>query len=299
MAQAVTSFSLGELAATREHAEKAVALYDPGRHAGHTHVYGQDPRAASLAFAAVALWLLGYPNQAAECSRLAVARGAELGHPTTHALALYFSTMFRQYCRDAPAVQKSAEATSAIALEHGLSLWRANGQIMGGWALVEQGAWNTGVAQIRQGLMEWVETGAETHRTYFLGLLAEALAKGGQFEEALGVVAQALAMMQGTGTVFYAAELHRLQGEFLLQQEATPAARREAEACFRRAMNVAQQQQAKSLELRAAMSLSRLFHKQDRAREARTMLAETFGWFTEGFDTRDLQEAKALLEAMA
>jgi predicted ATPase len=152
---------------------------------------------------------------------------------------------------------------------------------------------------LRQGLTDWAATGAETHRTYFLGLLAEALGRGGQIEEGLGVLTEALALTRGTGTVFHEAELHRLQGEFLLQREASEGACREAEACFHRALTVARRQQAKSLELRAAMSLGRLYRQQGRLAEARPLLAETYSWFTEGFDTRDLQEAKALLEALA
>jgi predicted ATPase len=295
MALAVTSFSLGDLAATREHAEQGVALYDPGRHGSHAHLYGQDPKVACLAFGAVSLWLLGYPDQAIVHSREAVTLGGELGHPTTRALALYFATMLRQYCREVPAVQESAEATTVIGTEHGLSLWIANGLVMRGWALAEQGACGSGVAMLRQGLTDWAATGAETHRTYFLGLLAEALARAGQIEEGLGVLVDALALMQGSGTVFHGAELHRLRGEFLLRRGAAEGACREAEDCFRRALAIARRQQAKSLELRAAMSLTRLFQRQGRQAEARPLLAEAYGWFTEGFETADLQEAKALL----
>jgi predicted ATPase len=296
MALAITSFSLGELAATREHTEQGVTLYDPSRHGSHTHLYGQDPKVVCLAFGAVALWLLGYPDQAAARSHRAVALGGQLGHPTTYALALYFAAMLLQYCRQAPAVQQCAAATTAIAIEHGLSLWRANGLIMGGWALVEQGAWASGIAQLRRAVTDWVATGAETHRTYFLGLLAESLAKAGQIEEGLGVLTEALSLMHGTGTLFHAAELHRLRGELLLRQEPAEIRCHEAEACFRRALTVARRQRAKSLELRAAMSLSRLYRQQGRPAQARPLLAEAYGWFREGFDTPDLKEAKALLQ---
>jgi predicted ATPase len=152
---------------------------------------------------------------------------------------------------------------------------------------------------LRQGLTDWVATGAETHRTYFLGLLAEALGKGGSIEEGLDVLAEALTMMHGTGTVFHGAELHRLRGEFLLQRERTDSAYREAEDCFLQALAVARKQQAKSLELRAAMSLARLYQKQNRQADARPLLSECYEWFTEGFDTPDLQEAKALMEQLA
>jgi predicted ATPase len=294
-ALAVTSLSLGDPAATRKHTEQGAALYNPRQHGSHINLYGQDPKVASLAFGAVALWLLGYPDQAALRSREAVALGGELGHPSSHALALYFATMVRQYCREAPAVQEGAEATRAIAIEHGLSLWLANSLVMRGWALAEQGACASGVAMLRQGMADWAATGAETHRTYYLGLLAEALGRGGQIEEGLGVLAEALAMMDSTGTVFHGAELHRLRGELLLRLEADESRCGEAEGCFRRALALARGQQAKALELRAAMSLTRLYQQQDRQAEARPLLAECYDWFTEGFDTPDLREAEALL----
>jgi predicted ATPase len=297
-ALAVTSLCLGDPAATREHMEQGVALYDPKRHQGHTFRYGQDPGVACRAFGAVALWLLGYPDQAERHSREAVALGGKLGQPSTLALALHFAAMLRQYRREVPAVRESAEATTAIATEHGLSFWRACGQVMRGWALAGQGASASGIAQLREGLTAWKAAGSETYRTYFLALLAEALGKEGRIEEGLGVLAEALAQMHGTGEGFHGAELHRLQGEFLLQREAAEGTCREAEACFRRALTIARRQQAKSLELRAAMSLTRLYQKQDRQAEARPMLTECYDWFTEGFDTRDLQEAKALLEAL-
>jgi adenylate cyclase len=295
MALAVASFSLGQLNVTREHAAQAIAIYDPALHGNHTHIYGQDPCVACLAFSSTALWLLGYPAQAVEHSRRAVALGGELGHPTSHALALYFATMLRQFLRDVPAVQERSGETMAIALEHGLSLWRANALLMGGWALAEQNAWTIGIAQMRHGFTDWLATGAETHRTYFLGLLAEALARGEQFEEALRVLNEAQALMQDSGTLFYGAELLRLYGEYLLRLKSVESAGSEAEGCFHKALAMARQQQAKLLELRAAMSLARLYQKRNRQAEVRPLLTDCYQWFTEGFDTPDLQEAKALL----
>jgi predicted ATPase len=246
----------------------------------------------------VALWLLGYPDQAERHSRAAVGLAREISQPTTLALALHFAAMLRQYRREVPAVRGSAEATTAVATEHGLSFWRACGQVMVGWALAEQGACAGGIAQLRQGLTAGKAAGSETYRTYFIALLAEALGKVGRIEEGLEALAEALAQMDATGEGFHGAELHRLQGEFLLRREAAEVTGREAEACFRRALTIARRQQAKSLELRAAMSLTRLYQKQGRPAEARPLLAQTFGWFTEGFDTPDLQEGKVLLEAL-
>ena len=295
LALAITSLCLGDPAATREHMEQGVALYDPKRHSSHTYLYGQDPRVGSLAFGAVALWLLGYPDQAVHRSREAVALARESGQPSSLALALHFAAMLRQYRREGPAVQECAEGTAAIATEHRLSFWLANGLVMRGWALAEQGAWACGIAQLRQGLTAWVATNGEAHRTYYLALLADALGRGGQIEEGLSVLAEALALTNSTGEGYHRAELHRLQGEFLLRQQSAEVACREAEACFRRALTIARGQQARSLELRAAMSLTRVCQKQDRQAEARPILAECYDWFTEGFDTPDLREANELL----
>jgi predicted ATPase len=295
----VTSLCLGDPVATREHMEQGVVLYDARRHSSHTYRYGLDAGVACQAFGAVAVWLLGYPDQAVERSRAAVALGGELGQPSSLALARYFACLLRQYRREGPAVRESAEATLAIASEHGFSFWLAAARIMRGWALAQEGEFASGIARLRQGMTDWGATGGQTYRTYHLGLLAEALGKQGRFAEAVGVLAEALTLMDGTGERFHGAELHRLRGEYLLRQQGTEGARREAEACFRQALDIARGQQAKSLELRAAMSLARLHQQQGRATEARLMLAECYDWFTEGFDTADLQEARALLEQVS
>jgi predicted ATPase len=295
LALAVTSLSLGDPAATREHMEQAVALYDHKRHSSHTLLYGRDPGVACRAFGAVALWLLGYPDQAVKCSHEAVAIGRELRQPSTLVLALHFAAVLRLYRREGPAVKENAEAAMAIATEHGFSFWLANTQIMRGWALIQNGESASGIAQLRQGLNALTAAGGAKSLTYFFALMAEALGKLGQTEEALAMLSEAI--MHDTGERFHWAELHRLRGEYLLRQETADVACRQAEACFRQAIAIARQQQAKSLELRAAMSLTRLYRQQDRQAEARPMLAECYDWFTEGFDTRDLQEAKALLEA--
>jgi serine/threonine protein kinase/predicted ATPase len=298
-ALAVTSLCSGEPVATREHMEQGIALYNPERHEGHTFLYGQDPGVACLAFGSVALWLLGYPDQAVERSRQAIALGRELGQPSTLALALHFAAMLWQHCGEAAAVRESAEAATAIATEHGLSFWLAGGLVMRGWALAEQGARADGIAQMRQGLSAWVATGSQTYRTYFLGLLAEALGRDAQIRQGLSVLAEASALMHTTGEGLHGAELHRLKGEFLLRQSTTELSLREAEACFHEAIAIARQQQAKSLELRALMSLTRLYQRQNCHAEARPLLAECYEWFTEGFDTPDLREAKSLLEQVS
>lgn len=297
LALAVTSLSLGDPAATREHMEQAVALYDPKRHSRHTFLFGRDPGVACRAFGAVALWLLGYPDQAVECSREAVAMGRELGQPSTLVLALHFGAILRFYRREGAAAQEIAEATIAIATEHGFSFWLANGLIMRGWALAEQGTCANGIAQMRQGLNALTAIGGEKARTYFLALLAEALGMDGQIEEAMAVLPEA--GIHAKGERFHWPELHRLRGEFLLRQKGTEVACRKAEACFHQALDVARAQQAKSLELRAAMSLARLCQRRGRAAEARQTLAACYDWFREGFETPDLRDARALLQVLA
>jgi len=173
-----------------------------------------------------------------------------------------------------------------------------------GWALAEQGQEEEGIAQIRQGLASLRATGAETATSYFLALLAEAYRKGGQAEDELNALTEALTVVDKTGERFYEAELYRLRGQLTLQRGKLQDSRSheaevEVEACFQKAIAIARTQQAKSLELRATMSLARLWQREGKKAEAHEMLAAIYGWFTEGFDTKDLQEAQTLLEKLA
>jgi predicted ATPase len=182
---------------------------------------------------------------------------------------------------------------------------RALGPIMRGWAIAVQEHSSEGLVQIRQGLDTYRSTGAEFQRPHFLSMLAEASGLLGQPEGGLAALEEALTLMEKTGERYYEAELYRQRGELLLLREAKshPAQgsqdQHEAEACFQHALDVSRQQQAKSLELRAAMSLAHLWQRQGKRAEARELLAPIYDWFTEGFDTADLQEAKTLLEELA
>jgi predicted ATPase len=291
-ALAVTSLCLGDLAASRDHMERGTALYDPERHRGHTFLYGQDPGVACLAIGAVALWLLGYPAQAVRRSRQAIELARELSQPNSLALALHFAAMLHQYRREAAVAREMAEAALAIATEQGFSFWSAGGTVLRGWALAAQG--QGGTAQLRQGLDAWRATGSDTYRTYYLALLAEALHKEGRTEEALAVLAEAQSLVRTTEEHFQEAELCRLEGEFLLASADGGG----VETCFRRALAVARRQSARSLELRAAVSLGRLCRQHGRLDEARPLLAEAYGWFSEGLETPDLREAKAQLDGI-
>jgi class 3 adenylate cyclase/predicted ATPase len=316
----MTLFMLGEFALARRHFEQGIALYDPRKRHSRAVL---DPGVGGLSYTALALWPLGYPDQALKRSHEAIALAQELAHPFSLAVALDFAACLYQFRQEGPAARERAEALLALSSEQGFALWLAHGTVLRGWALVEQGRGEEGLAEIRQGLDAYRVTGSEMYRPYYLALLAEAYGKVGQVEEGLRVLAEALAMVDKIGGYFfYGAELYRLKGELTLQSQAsfkqvpdksqasqeksehpntqhpTPSTQSEAEACFLKAIEIARKQQAKSWELRAVMSLSRLWHSRGKKDAARKMLAEIYSWFTEGFDTKDLQEAKALLEEL-
>jgi len=241
--------------------------------------------------------MLGYPDQALQGIYEVLDLAQELAHPFSLAMALVYAALLHQFRREVQAVQERAEALMTLSTEQGFPVWLAMGTVLRGWALMAQGEEAEGIAQMRQGLAAHQATGSELIRPYYLSLLAEAYGKVGQPEEGLTVLVEALATVDNTGERFWEAALHRRKGELLLIQQGQKVG--EAEECFRKALDIARRQQAKSFELRAAMSLSRLWQHQGKQDEARQMLAEIYGWFTEGFDTADLKEAKILLEELA
>ena len=213
------------------------------------------------------------------------------------AIALARTGMLHQVRREEQAAQEQAEALVTLSHEQGFSYWALVGMVHHGWALAEQGQGETGLAQMREGLAALRSTGTELYLPYMLALLAEAAGKTGNVEEGLRAVAEAKSIMDRTGERQNAAELNRLQGDLLLLFHQQSRVRREAEseACFCKALDIARQQQAKSWELRAATRLARLWQQQGKTIEARELLTSIYDWFTEGFDTLDLKEAKALL----
>jgi predicted ATPase len=292
-----TSFLTGEWAAARAHLEPGIALYDPQQHHAHALLYGgHDPGVCCLCHATLCLWMLGYPDQALRRSHEGLALARALSHPTTLAHAQILIGMFHQYRRERAETQDLAEALVGLSTEHGLPTYLAGGSVLRGWALTEGGRAEEGIAEIRQGLAAKASS-AVYFRYYFRVLLAEACCKAGKPEEGLAEVAEALRAVEETGMGFYEPEMRRVQGELLLAR--APANPADAEACFRQAIDIARRQSARSLELRAVLSLSRLYHQQGKEEEARPMLGEIYGWFTEGFDTVDLQESKALLEVIS
>jgi TOMM system kinase/cyclase fusion protein len=299
-------FFVGECESARAHFEHVMALYDPQQHRSHAALYGQDPGACSLSLMSWAQWLLGYPDQALKGSRAALTLAHELAHPYSLIFALSYAGFTHQFLQERQAVQEQAEAIIALSIEQGFTYWLGIGMILRGWALVEQGQGEEGIAQIRQGLTSWQATGANLARTYYLALLAETYRKAELAEAGLTVLAEALAAAHTHGELWCEAELQRLKGELLLGQaevgkvlQGARTAEEEAETYFQQALAIARRQQANSWELRAATSMARLWQRQGKRAEAHELLAPIYSWFTEGFETVDLQEAKALLEELS
>jgi predicted ATPase len=285
-------FFRGALVPARSNFERALALYDPQQHRDRALLGGtQDFVVSCLSHLALSLIVLGYPDQAVTRIREALTRARELAHPYSLVYALIHAVHVHELRLDIQAVQEHAAALIAICEEQAFAFWCAVGRFYEGWVLVAQGHGDTGVAQMRPG----IAPSERLMAPYFRALLAEASATSGQTAEGWAVLTDVLAEVdQGEGR-FYAAELYRLTGELLLRQAVSDAS--QAEAHFQQALDLARRSQAKWWELRAAMSLGRLWQRQGRRAAARQLLAEVYDWFTEGFDTADLQEARALLHA--
>lgn len=291
-------FSQGNFGAARAHHEHLRKIYDPRQHQTHAFIYGTAPGIRGLNFYAWNLWYLGYPDQALKASREALARAQESAHPLSLAFTLASVATLHQLRREPRLSLEYAEAAIALSRNHGFPFWLARETVLQGWGLAEHGTIELGIARIRQGLEAYQATGAAVGRTYQLGLLAAALGHAGQAHGGLAILTDALAMANKTGERYYEAELHRLQGELILSTQASTA-QQEAEACFHRAIAVARHQAAKSIELRATASLARLWQAQGKTDAARRTLAQAYAFFTEGFGTADLQQAKTLLDDLA
>jgi predicted ATPase len=292
-----TLFWRGVLASAQTHFTQVIALYDPKQHRASVFQNVDDPGVFCLSRGAWVLWLLGYPNQALARSHEAMTLAQQLAHPFNLSVALSWVAVVHQFRREVRATQERAEAAIRLTTEQGFPVWMAVGSVMRGWALAQQGKGQAGIEQMHQGMMAWRATGAEQARSYWLALLAEAHNVIGQPEAGLTVLAEALVHVEHTGERYYEAEIHRLIGVLLLQQSSDNQA--EAEICFHQAIAIAQSQQAKSWELRATTSLARLWQQQGKRQQAHDLLAPVYGWFTEGFDTADLLEAKALLDVLS
>ena len=313
----------GEFSAAREHLEQGVALYDPLQHHELAFTYGYDPGMACLSYASLALWILGYPDQALRSAEAALRLAEQFSHPYSQVHTLSWAAVLRQYRREGVGAQENAEPAIALSSEHGFPLWLAMATALRGWALAQQGQlqdMQDSLDQVQQGMETWQATGAAWGRSYYPALLAEVAGHVGQTPHGLQLLEQTLVEIEHGEERIYAAELHRLKGELLLnveggrrnderQEPTTPTSSvhhssliiqrsRAAEECFRQAITIAQRQNAKSFELRTAVSLGRLWRSQGKTSQAKQLLQPLVDWFTEGFETADLKAAQALLEQL-
>jgi predicted ATPase len=285
-----TLFFMGEYAASRECAEQAIAL---DIRIDQTTPYEQNATIGCLSVSSLALWALGHPDQALDRSRKAVALARRLAHPFNIARSLAYEALLLLIRGDWAASAESAKEAIGLSRQYGFSYWLAMTTIYSGYAIFKQGQREEGLRILREGLAAESATGAEVGRPYFLSLLADALAQVGRLDEGGAVIDDSLALVNSTSELFAHSDICRVKGELLI------AGRQEwpesAEDYLRQAVESARIRQAKSIELRAVISLSRILQNQGRKEEARRMLSEICSWFTEGADTMDLRMARALL----
>jgi len=286
----------GDLGAARMHLEKGIALYRPEWSRALAFRFGFNCGSNCRFFLGRVLWHLGYPDQALTSAEQAVAIADSVSHPVSQAGSLSWAAALHQLRGEVQRAREVAETDLALTTEEVIRFFHSHAVMLRGWALVQEGQSEEGIGGLRDGLAAYRALGAELECSHWLALLAEAYRDTGRPAEALRLVAEALDHVAQTGVVYYEAELHRLHAE--LQLRVAPPDEQQAEVSFRRALEIAQQQQAKSWELRAATSLARLWAGQGRRTEARDLLAPIYGWFTEGFETADLKEAKALLDEL-
>jgi predicted ATPase len=306
-------YFLGDFTASRYHLEQALTVYDPNKHSPRVSNIPQDLGIVCLSRAGWVLWCLGYPEQARRSCDKGLTLARELSHFLSEAFALDGAIGVAQECGELSTVERHVERMVTLSQEQGCPYYLLWGRMVRGWLLTVQGNGAEGLAQLRQGIDAVRKGGLELELLYFMSLLAEAYGIANQAKEGLTVLAEALEIAEQHGERFYEAELYRLKGELTLQssvqrlgssvpnpQHLAPSthAEAEAEAHFLKAIDIARQQQAKSLELRATASLARLWQSQGKQHAARKTLSEIYHWFTEGFDTKDLQDAAALLNEL-
>ena len=263
---------------------------DPEHHQ-HLTIFDRDARVNPLCYSGVTLWALGYPDQALKRVDEALRLAHTLARPHDLAFVEFFAGRLLQERREARATRAMAEGLIAISREHGFSFWLAQATIERGAAIAEEGRKGDGIAEMLEGFALLRAAGP---RLQYLCLLAKAYIETDRFEDGLGALTEASVIIEKDVWCDHEAEVYRLKGELLLKQNPSDSA--EAQSCFRRAIEVAQRQSAKSWELRATTSLARLLAKEGRREGARAMLTDIYNWFTEGFDTGDLKDAKALLD---
>jgi predicted ATPase len=302
LAQGNSLFLFGRLSPALAHFERAISLYDPQKHHVHAFLYGLDPGVFCLARIAWLLALLGHLDQASKKIGEALALAHQQSHAFSLAVALLNVCAVQELRGEWAAMQQTTEAAIAICTERGFESILGQATEHRGYALAEQGQIEEGIGLIRRGLAAQLASRAVLFRPKRLCDLVKSYEIAGRFEEGLAAVAEAIAIVEKTDERFWEAELHRLKGDLVVRRsgvDTEPVVQTEAEECFRKAIEIAHRQEAKSLELRAVMSLSRLWRQQGKKPEARQMLEEIFGRFSEGFETKDLNDAKVLIEQLS
>jgi predicted ATPase len=284
----------GRFALSRSHLEAGLALYDPISHHSLVHEAGIHPHVNSQAIFAIVLFCVGYPAQALARSNAAIAEAQRLAHPPSLALSLALGAVLLSLVGENAALGERVDQLVAVVTEQSFPLWDAQRTIFRGWVTVKNGDVAEGTSLLRHGSTAYRATGAEMFMPHYIALLAGACEIAGQIKEAMTQLNDALQIAERTGERWLAAELYRHKGQLLLRQGHSEA----AEQLFRKALSIAQEQQAKLWELRAVVSLARLRRDQGRHTEARDLLAPVYRWFTEGFGTPDLKEAKVLLDEL-
>lgn len=291
---------LGEFTQARDHLTQGMACEMPRMSRTSSPTDAVVPQVANFAYASWTLWYMGFPDQALAASRESQRLAEERQHPFASAVALFYASILHQLRREPDEAYEQADAVITLASELEFVMWVAGGTLVRGWALMQQGQMDQGFEQIQQGLTAWNTTGAKLVRPSGLGKLAQAYEMRGEAENGLRTLEEALDVINQTGMRYYEAELYRQKGRLLWMAGAHDPQRMElAEACCWRAMAIADQQQAKALQLRAATQLSQFWCQQGKYEPVQRLLRPIYTWFSEGFETADLLEAKALLENLS
>jgi predicted ATPase len=286
----------GGISEGRAHLDQALALYDPAEHRPLATRFGQDPRVSILSYRSWALCLLGYPGAALADAEQALKDAREIGQAAALLYALFHTSFIHIHCAKYAAAKGEADELVALVHERGAFFWKAHGMLLQGCVLALTGNASDAVQMISSGITAFRATGTASLMPAYLSYLARAHEQLGQFDDARRCIREAMTAVETTKEKWWEAEVHRIAGEIVLKSPLSDAAK--AEAYFERALAVAREHKAKSWELRAAMSMARLWRNQGKPQQARELLAPVYGWFTEGFDTLDLKEAKALLDEL-
>jgi predicted ATPase len=295
LSSARTLMLAGRLTSSRSHLEAVLALYDPIVHRALAYQAGFSPEIGSQGILGIVFFCLGFPDQALAQCNAAIAEARRLAHPPSLASTLSDGAAVLALAGDNAALNEWAHELLALASDQGFPYYRALGTIGLGWARVMNGDVTEGISLLRSGSTAYRASGAEAYTPHHLALLARAFEISGQIEKSLTLVDDASQIVERTGARWFASELNRHKGQLLLRQGQPEA----AEELYRKALSIAEEQEAKLWELRAAASLDGLRREQGRRAEARDLLAPVYDWFTEGFDTPDLKDAKALLDELA